>query len=238
MSQPLLTLHRLVIGYDRQSVLQNVDLVLERGSFTGLLGANGTGKSTLLKTMLGILPPLSGTIQFTPIEGHTPVIGYVPQRETLDPIYLLTSFEVVLMGVCGRVRPGRRFGADDRKWAERCLEQTGVTDLRSAQFSEISGGQKQRVLIARALAAQPDFLVLDEPTAGIDATATKSILDLLARLHSEQKLTILMVNHDLGAVRKAVQNVIWVQRGKLIHGPVAELLTREKIDELMRWDLS
>src|SRR5437870_1409102 len=102
-----LSLDHVAVGYDRRVVLPDVDLTLMRGSFVGLLGANGSGKSTLIKTILGIIPPLEGQMVFTRVDGREPVLGYVPQRESLDPIYLLSSFEVVLMGVCGRVGPGR-----------------------------------------------------------------------------------------------------------------------------------
>src|SRR5437867_11779387 len=109
MNEPgaaILTLERLAVGYDRQPVLENLDLKFVRGSFTGLLGANGSGKSTLIKTILGIIPPLGGRFEFGPSNSRPHVLGYTPQRDTLDPIYLLSSFEVALMGTCGRVPPG------------------------------------------------------------------------------------------------------------------------------------
>jgi ABC-type lipoprotein export system ATPase subunit len=105
------------------------------------------------------------------------------------------------------------------------------------RFSELSGGQKQRVLIARALAAKPDFLLLDEPTAGIDPAASQAIMDLLRRIHEQQKLTLLMVNHDLAAVRRAVQQVLWLHDGRVLQGPADELLTRDKIEEILKLEL-
>ena len=112
-----------------------------------------------------------------------------------------------------------------------------MNDLSGKNFSQLSGGQRQRVLIARALTAKPDFLLLDEPTAGIDAAATQAIMELLRRLHEQQRLTILMVNHDLTAVRKAVEEVIWLHQGKVLFGPVGELLSREKIEEIMELEI-
>ncbi len=233
----LLTLEDVAIGYDRHVVLRNVQLRVARGSFTGLLGANGSGKSTLIKTVIGVIPPLAGRIDFHPVAGHEPVLGYVPQRETLDPIFLLSSQEVVLMGACGRVGPGSFFGQPEHEWARHCLEQAGAADLRRKRFSQLSGGQKQRVLVARALAAKPDFLLLDEPTAGIDAAAAQSILELLRRIHEQQKLTVLMVNHDLAAVRQCARDVIWLHEGKVLHGSAGELLTRGKIEEILKLQL-
>jgi ABC-type Mn2+/Zn2+ transport system ATPase subunit len=229
----LLKLDDVAVGYGRYIVLQGINLEVKRGSFTGLLGANGSGKSTLIKTVPGIIPLLGGRMEFASIDGRQPVFGYVPQRESLDPIFLLSSFEVVLMGTCGRVSAGRRFGIAEIDWAHHCLEETGVDVLSGKLFSELSGGQKQRVLIARSLAAKPDFLLLDEPTAGIDAAATQAIMDLLKRIHQQKQLTILMVNHDLPAVRQYAQNVIWLHQGKISQGAASDLLSRNKIEEIL-----
>jgi manganese/zinc/iron transport system ATP- binding protein len=233
IDQPLVTLEHLSVGYGRTTVLPDLQITFKRGNFLGLLGANGSGKSTLIKTILGIIPPISGSIRLHPIDGHEPRLGYVPQRESFDPLYLLSSFEVVLMGATQRVPPGRRFGAEEKQLALDCLEQAGARNLIRNRFSELSGGQKQRVLIARALTTKPDLLVLDEPTAGIDAAAAEAIMQLLERLHQKQQMTILMVNHDLHAVRKLVQEVIWLHEGKLLRGPVSELLKPEKIQEIL-----
>jgi len=226
-----LKMEHAAVGYDRRVVLPDVNLTLRKGSFTGLLGANGSGKSTLIKTILGIIPPLSGRVDFAS-ERQAHVLGYTPQRDALDPIFLLSSFEVVLMGTCGRVRPGRRFGPVEKEWAHQCLRETEADHLSRKLFSELSGGQKQRVLIARALATKPDFLLLDEPTSGIDAAARQAIMELLRRIHSQGKLTIVLASHDLPVVRTYVEEVIWLHHGKLLHGSVRELLSPEKIDEI------
>jgi ABC-type Mn2+/Zn2+ transport system ATPase subunit len=228
----------LAIGYDRQVVLDRIRLELKRATFCGLLGPNGSGKSTLLKTVAGILPPVGGQIALHPIDGQEPVIGYVPQREALDPVFLLSSFEVVLMGATVRVRPGRFFSKAERDWARHCLQETGAAELAHTRFSQLSGGQKQRVLIARALATKPDFLLLDEPTAGIDAAATNAIMEVLRKIHSAQRMTILMVSHDFGIVRRYAQEVIWLHQGKVLHGSVSELLSREKVEQIMELEFN
>jgi len=237
MTAPLISLEKLSVGYGSRVVLADVSLAIAPGSFTGLLGTNGSGKSTLIKTLLGILPPLAGRLVFNPTNGHAPALGYVPQRETLDPIFLLSSFEVVLMGACARVKPGRWINRAEREWAHHCLEETDSAALGRKRFAELSGGQRQRVLIARALATKPDFLLLDEPTAGVDAAATQTIMELLLRVHAQHRLTILMVNHDLATVRKTAREVIWLHQGKVLHGAVADLLSREKIEEIMELEL-
>jgi len=228
----LLVLENLAVGYGSKVILDRVNVSIRRGSFVGLIGANGSGKTTLLKTVLGIIPPLWGDIRFGNIDGRAPIPGYVPQRESLDSIYLLSGFEVALMGTCGRVKPGRRIGRTEREWTRQCLVATGVAEVARQRYSELSGGQKQRVLIARALATKPDWLVLDEPIAGIDAAASQAIMELLRDIHTKQGLTILMVNHDLPVVRRYAQAVIWLHSGRVDFGPVSELLTREKITEI------
>lgn len=229
----LLTLEHVAVGYDRHVVLPDVNFGLRRGSFTGLLGANGSGKSTLIRTILGIIPPLSGRMEFASVDGRSLVLGYMPQRDSLDSIFLLSSFEVVLMGACGRVAPGRRINAVEREWAHECLREAGADQLSRKLFSELSGGQKQRVLISRALAARPDFLLLDEPTAGIDAVARQAIMDVLRRIHEQHQLTILMASHDLPVVRAYARHVIWLHQGNILQGDVNELLTAEKIEEIL-----
>lgn len=234
----LLTLDDVSVGYGRHVVLANVSLGFQRGDFVGLLGANGCGKTTLLKTILGILPPLDGRLSFQPVHGRPPVLGYVPQREALDPIYPLSAFEVVLMGTCGRVGPGRRIGQSEKDWAHQCLRQSSADELSRQRFSRLSGGQKQRVLIARALATRPDLLVLDEPTAGIDAAATQAIMQLLRRIHGDQRMTIVMASHDLAIARRYMREIIWLHQGRLLQGAVAELLSREKIAEFLGLELT
>jgi ABC-type Mn2+/Zn2+ transport system ATPase subunit len=235
---PVITLERLSVGYGRHTVLSDVDLSLPSGSFTGLLGANGSGKSTLLKTILGIFPPLEGRVILHPAGERPLTLGYVPQREVLDSIFLLSSFEVVLMGVCGRVAPGRWIQRSEREWARECLSKTGAADLSHKLFSQLSGGQKQRVLMARALATRPDLLLLDEPISGIDASASRSIMDLLRDLHTRHQQSILMVSHDLNTVRQYAQEVIWLHQGRVLHGPVSQLLSRAKIEEILDLELS
>ena len=232
----ILTMQHAAVGYGRQVVLPDVNLALRLGSFIGLLGANGSGKSTLIKTILGIIPPLSGQVAFAAVDGRPHVLGYVPQRDSLDPIYLLSSFEVVLMGTCGRVRPGRRINQEEKEWAHQCLRETGADNLSRKLFSQLSGGQKQRVFIARALATKPDLLLLDEPTSGIDAAARQAVMGVLRRIHEQRRLTIVMASHDLPMVRSYVQHVIWLHQGHILQGPVNELLTPEKIEEILDLD--
>ena len=229
---PLLRLAGVRAGYPGRIVLADVNLAFPRGTLTGLLGANGSGKSTLLRTILGILPPLAGEIVWDAAHGRRGVIGYVPQQESLDPIFPLSAFEVALQGAGGRVPPGRPVPRAERDWTRACLAQTGAADLAARAFAELSGGQKQRVLIARALATRPDLLVLDEPATGLDAGAAQALTELLVQLRAEGR-TILMVTHDLAAVRQHADSVVWLHDGRAEQGPVSILLTREKIEQVL-----
>jgi len=233
----ILKLEEVAVGYGGQPVLSGINLCIPRGAFIGLLGANGSGKSTLIKTILGVIPPLSGRLQLGILNDCSAMLGYTPQRDVLDPIYLLSSYEVVLMGSCGRVPAGWRISSAERAWAHECLRQTGADNLTDKLFSELSGGQKQRVLIARALATKPDFLLLDEPTSGIDAAARQAIMEVLRSVHEKQRLSIIMASHDLPIVRAYVHDVIWLHQGHVLQGPVKELLTPEKIEEVLELEM-
>jgi len=118
------------------------------------------------------------------------------------------------------------------------LRATAADGFAQKRFAELSGGQKQRVLIARALAARPDVLVLDEPTAGVDAVATRALLEFISRLHEERKLTVLLVTHDLPLVRKHAQQIVWFHEGKVLHGTVTELFTPERLAEIFEMEIS
>ena len=233
MNEPIIKLEKLSIGYDNQPVLSDISFSIPRGSFTAILGANGSGKSTLLKTLLGLLPPVSGKVQIA----APAVFGYVPQATEFDPLFLLTGFEVALMGAYGRIRAGRFVPQNERAFAWECLRAAGAEEFARKKFSEFSGGQKQRVLIARALATKPDVLVLDEPTAGVDAAATHALLDFISQIHAEQKLTILLVTHDLPLVRKHAQQVIWLHQGRILNGSAAELLTPGRMAEIFEMEV-
>ncbi|MDB6025683.1 MAG: znuC [Verrucomicrobiales bacterium] len=238
MNDSFITLDNLAIGYGNVPVFSNISLSIARGSFTAILGSNGSGKSTLLKTLLGIQPPLAGHIHFPKSNDDSAVFGYVPQTIQFDPLYLLTGFDVALMGVYQRIGPGRFVSKAERTFVYECLRATDAEKFSTKQFSDLSGGQKQRVLIARALAVKSNVLVLDEPTAGVDAAATHSLMEFISQIHEERKLTILLVTHDLPLVRKHVQQIIWLHQGKLLTGTVAELLTPERMAEIFEMEMN
>jgi ABC-type Mn2+/Zn2+ transport system ATPase subunit len=237
MNESLITFEDLAIGYNGEPILSGISLSINRGSFTAILGPNGSGKSTLLKTILGLQPSVAGRLKISPQPYGPAIFGYVPQFVQFDPLYRLTGFEVALMGLYGRIGPGRRPPHSEREFVRECLRATGAQDFAREWFSQLSGGQKQRVLIARALATKPDVLVLDEPTAGVDTVATHSLLEFISQLHEERKLTILLVTHDLPLVRKHARQVVWLHEGKVLNGTAAELLTPARLAEIFEMEI-
>jgi len=237
MADALSSFQDVALGYDGVPVLEGLALNVRAGDFLALVGPNGCGKSTILKGMAGILEPLRGRIS-REIDGRPVRFGYVPQRETIEMVFPLTVFQVALMGTYGRVGPGRPVTHAERELVRGCLDDLGLGDLQRKPFPVLSGGQRQRVLIARALAAEPDLLLLDEPLSGIDLRAAQVIMDLIERLHRERRLTIVMVSHHLKVLREheMVREVVWVHEGKLLRGAAAVMLAPEMVFRMMDAD--
>jgi len=225
---PLLRLWGVSLGYKGRPVLDGVSFVIERGEFAALLGPNGAGKTTLFRGILGLIPVLAGRIEYGFDRRATPP-GYVPQKESLDPIFPLTAYEVVLMGAAARVLPLWPAGRRRRHLAAECLARVGLSDAAEEPFWALSGGQKQRVLIARALAVEPPLLLLDEPTAGVDPGAEAAIIDVIMRLNRDEGLTVVIVSHHLRLVREVVRSVIWVEEASATKGTAAEMLSTERL---------
>jgi ABC-type Mn2+/Zn2+ transport system ATPase subunit len=165
------------------------------------------------------------------------VFGYVPQATEFDPLYPLTGFDVALMGTYGRVRPGHPVPSAERAFTRECLAATGAAEFSHRKFSELSGGQKQRVLIARALATRPDVLVLDEPTAGGDHTATHAVMEFIASIRAEKRLTVLLVTHDFAVVRRHAGQIVWLHQGNVLLGSPDELLTPKRMADILEMEI-
>lgn len=207
----------VAFGYDGPVVLEDVNFVLRERDFVSVVGPNGGGKTTLLRLILGLVHPSSGTIRAfgKPPEEVRHRIGYMPQDAQLDPKFPVTVMDVVLMG---QLTAGSRLGFYSKAQKEAALEalrDVDLLDLRKKSLSRLSGGQKRRVLIARALAGNPDLLLLDEPTANLDHLIEQELHSVLRRLN--ERLTVVMVSHDLAFVSKHVDNVICVNRTVAVH---------------------
>jgi zinc transport system ATP-binding protein len=216
-AEPVIALRGVSFAYGAAPVLENVDFDVARGEFLGIVGPNAGGKSTLLKLILGLLEPGAGEIRVLGRSARiaSREIGYVPQYPAFARDFPVTVEQVVLTG---RLGPGRLlggYGAQDRELARWVMTQTEIADLAQRRIATLSGGQLQRVLVARALACEPQILILDEPTANIDMRVESDIFDLLRVLN--QRMTILVVSHDVGFISAYVGRVACVNRTLLCH---------------------
>jgi ABC-type Mn2+/Zn2+ transport system ATPase subunit len=211
-AEALLRVENADFGYEGCAIVHRASLAIRAGEFVVLVGANGSGKSTLLRGILGLLPPLAGRVE----RRAGLRIGYVPQRETLDPLYPLSGADVVMMGAVRDLRPWQRVRKADRERARAALEACTASGFAGQRYAALSGGQRQRVLLARALATDPELLLLDEPTAGVDPAAERSLLDLLAIVAHTRKLAVWMVTHDLHAIAGRFDRIATVDEGRLV----------------------
>ena len=205
---PVVDLEGVSFGYARGSeVLRDVDLRVERGEFVGIAGPNGGGKTTLVRLVVGLETPSAGRVA---VRGR---IGYLPQRARTGLDAPITVEELVGAGrvsVRGVLAPPR---ADDRAAVEAAIARVGLSDQRDRAISKLSGGQEQRAFIAKALAGDPELLVLDEPTSGVDADAQEALAELLDGLRRETGVTVLYVSHEFGAVEPYVDRLVLVRGG-------------------------
>jgi zinc transport system ATP-binding protein len=224
--EPVIAVRDLCFAYGDEPVLDHVDLTVERGEFLAVLGPNGGGKTTLLKLLLGLLAPRSGgvTLFGGAPQAALPRIGYVPQYSTARLDFPVTVLDVVLMGLAGTRRGllGRHWSRDaastDR--AREALDQVGLSGMEKRMVGELSGGQRQRAVVARALMAQPELLLLDEPTASIDPQGSFCFFEFLGTLRGPH--TLVVVSHDLSIATSTFSNVAFVNR-TLVHSRGAGL---------------
>lgn len=235
--KPLVTFERVTLGYGRTVIQRDLSFSIEQGDYFGLVGPNGAGKTTIVRAILGVLKPLGGEIRFQTVTGGAPVVGYVPQRDSVNLILPYTVGEVAMMGRYRNLGILRRPGPRDRAAVDGALEHVGMTGAREVPLKELSGGQRQRVLIARALVMKPDLLILDEPTNGMDLSSKSAILDLITHLHEEDRITIIMVSHLLDDVANTVRRIAIVDRDILLVGTTGEVLTSENLSKIYRRDV-
>ncbi len=214
-----LEIRDVTVKYDKTTVLKDVNLELEKGDFLGIIGPNGGGKTTLLKTILGLITPDEGEVLLfgEPPGSEARVMGYIPQHTRFDMKFPIKVFDVVLMGRLGKLGFSPFYSREDKKIARDVLKDVDMWEYRKRHISKLSGGQLQRVLLARALATKPDFLLLDEPTASVDEKMKGSIYSLLNEL-KERGITIILVSHDIGVISSHVKKVACLNKYLIYHG--------------------
>ncbi len=236
MSDVVIEIEHLSFGYGAEPVLEDVSLTVNRGDVLGLIGPNGSGKTTLLKLILGLLSPQQGTIRLFGQElrrfSERARVSYVRQRSwDFERNFPASVEELVRLGRVPRLRWGLWRRADT-KAIHRAMRAMDIEELRARPISALSGGQQQRVFLARALAQEPDLVLLDEPTAAVDPQVEAEFYELLARLKREQGLTIVLVSHDIEAVVKQVTKIACLNKKLLFCGTPQECLASDLLERV------
>ncbi len=237
--KPLIELNHIDFGYGAELALEDICLHLHRGQFAALVGPSGAGKTTLVRLILGLLQPSRGEfcVDGSLYNANKRLrIGYVPQLETVDWNFPLTLEQLVLLGRIQSTSIWPWPSADEKKRLHPLLERLGIDDLYRRHIRDLSGGQQQRAFLARALIAEPDLLVLDEPTSGVDVRSAESILRLLAELN-QQGMTILITTHDLNAAAAHLPWVVCLNRRVIAQGTPEEVFTEEVLNLTYRGDM-
>ena len=199
----------LCLGYDNKVILDNLNFSVSSGDYLCIVGENGSGKSTLMKTILGLQSPISGKVVFS--DGmHKDQIGYLPQQTVVQKDFPASVREIVLSGCCGGSGFRPFYNASQKELCEKAMEKMGITNLSKRCYRELSGGQQQRVLLARALCATEKMLLLDEPVSGLDPKVTADMYELIDRLNREDKITVIMISHDISAAVKYATHILHI----------------------------
>jgi len=234
-----LTIHDLTVAYHRKPVLWDIDLDIPEGKLVGIIGPNGAGKSTLIKACMDLIPRASGEVKVygKAYAKQRSLVGYVPQRESVDWDFPVSAQEVVAMGLYRKIGWCRPVRKKHLKQAREILEQVGIGHLAERQISQLSGGQQQRVFLARALAQDARFYMMDEPFAAVDAATERAIVGLLHKLKDQGK-TCMVVHHDLATVAQYFDWVVLLNMRVVASGPTAEVFTKENLKKTYGGKLS
>lgn len=234
---PLIRFEGVSIAYEHSLALQDVTLEIPAGQFVGVIGPNGSGKTTFLKAILGLNPASRGRIYVGDVCCHRlrkvrREIGYVPQTQRIDPHFPVKVIDVVLMGLYPALGLFRRPGPTETEKALQALESVGMAEFARRPAGHLSGGQRQRVNIARALVRSPRILLLDEPHTGLDVESQRSVMELIQGTHQAHNLTTLLVTHDVNTVLPYLDLVLCLNRRVYAYGPPGEVLVKEILERM------
>jgi len=235
MTKPVVTMNNISYAYEQKLVLNNVNFEIPLGSFMGLVGPNGGGKTTLIKLILGLLKPDAGSIQLfgQPIEKYKQwnKIGFVSQKSNaFNKGFPATVFEVVSMGLTAKVGYLKFFTKKHKAKILHAIDQVGMLDYAYQNIGNLSGGQQQRVFIARSLVSDPELLILDEPTVGVDYENVKRFYELLHKLNDERNITLLLVTHDTGTMTEHATDIVCLNQTLHFHGKPEEYTSLTEAD--------
>jgi len=228
MEGPIIRFQGVRLGYGKHVVLDDLSLEVHKGDFLGIIGPNGAGKTTLLRAVLGLIRPMTGGIHR--LDGMR--YGYVVQRQFLDTLFPFSVADIVRMGRFGRSRPWTRMCREDLRAVDQALEITGLEDFSQDLYRELSGGQRQRALIARALASEPDVLILDEPTNDMDVKGESRIMGLLQEIQGSMRLTIILVSHLLHVVLNYSERLVFLTEGQAHVHALEDLLEGDLLSRI------
>ncbi|MHB1361754.1 MAG: metal ABC transporter ATP-binding protein [Thermoleophilia bacterium] len=235
--KPLISLKNISFSFNTEPVLDRISIEVHEGEYLGVIGPNGGGKTTLLRLMLGLIQPASGSARLfgQPVKSFRDwsKIGYIPQKAThIESRFPYTVEEVVLLGRISRVGILRRFGAADKKSVDEALGLVDMLQYRKHLVTELSGGQQQRVFIAKGLVSDPAVLILDEPTVGVDLKSQDEFYRLLSRLNREHRMTLVVVSHDVDVIANEVSSLACVNQTLIYHGEPKEFIKGEYLENL------
>ena len=238
-NQPLVSVQNVNFRYGSITVLLEINLEIIKGDFLAVIGPNGSGKTTLIKLILGTLRPNKGRIKVfgQDIKHFTgwSKLGYVPQKAShVDPLFPASVQEVVAMGLLSSKKFPRFIGKSDEKDIDRALDLVAMKQFKTKRIGELSGGQQQRILIARAIANKPSLLFLDEPTTGVDANTQSYFYDMLDNLNRIQKITIILITHDIGVVNKYITKIACLNQKLVFHGNHEEFCRSSVVEDFLR----
>lgn len=224
----LIRLRDAGLGYENKALMEHFDFQVNAGDYVCIVGENGSGKSTLLKTLLGLIKPVSGEVELAETIQNG-AIGYLPQQTQVQRQFPASVMEVVMSGFLNRSHKSPFFHKEEKKIALKNLEKLEIKDLAKKCYGKLSGGQQQRVLLARALCAARDILVLDEPVTGLDPMASAALYQHLKRLHKEG-MAIVMVTHDIRSAVLEADYILHMNEGEYFYGTVAEYMDSDFSD--------
>lgn len=216
-----LTVKDVSLGYEGRVVTENLSFGVNTGDYLFIVGENGAGKSTLIKALLGLKSPMKGSIETG--DGLLPSeIGYLPQQTLVQKDFPASVKEIVYSGLLGKSRFRPFYSKAMKSLADKQMERLGIADLKNKCYRELSEGQQQRVLLARALSATGKMLLLDEPVSGLDPSAKSEMYELIRKLNGEDKITVIMVSHDIDAAEKYASHILHIGHTPLFFGTKEE----------------